>query len=157
LIGRLSGGIRLLLLYAVLLALAYAFPRTVLVQRISLLKYQTPRVTPSEWAVTMQNLGSALKDQGMHSNNSALLAAAVDTYREVLRSTSRDSEPLLWAATQRDLGLTLPTIGNRETGSEHLIEAVTAFRTFRETSIASCRCALPDCRSSRAVNAIASR
>ena len=89
---------------------------------------------PQDWAMTQNNLGIALRDQGVRTGGeqgTALLAQAVDAYRDALQVYTRNDLPQQWATTQNNLGATLRDQGVRtggEQGTALLAQAVDAYR-----------------------------
>jgi tetratricopeptide (TPR) repeat protein len=65
---------------------------------------------------------------GDEKGDRAVLAQAIEVYREVLEDKASEQEPLDRAATRNNLGNALRKIGERESGPAHLEEAVIAFR-----------------------------
>ena len=60
----------------------------------------------STWAMTQNNLGIALQDQGIRTGGEAgahLLAEAVTAYRQALEVHTRDTLPPQWAQTHNNL------------------------------------------------------
>jgi uncharacterized caspase-like protein len=76
---------------------------------------------------TQRILGSALLQLGENDLTVARLEEAVTTFRELLESSSRESDPPVWAEGQYSLGLALYKLGRRESGTAYLEEAVKAF------------------------------
>jgi tetratricopeptide (TPR) repeat protein len=70
----------------------------------------------------------ALYSHGTEKGDMAVLARAIETYREVLEDEASRQEPLSWAGTQNNLGNALRSIAERESGIAHLEEGVMAFR-----------------------------
>jgi hypothetical protein len=58
------------------------------------------------------NLANILGILGQRENGSGRLKEAVTAYREVLKNSSRDREPLQWAMAQHGLANALVVIGN---------------------------------------------
>ncbi|MBF0625458.1 MAG: tetratricopeptide repeat protein [Magnetococcales bacterium] len=87
---------------------------------------------PLVWAMTQNNLGSALRILGERESRPELLEEAVAAYREALQEWTRERVPLKWAATQYSLGLALLSLGEREGGPERLEEAVAAWQQALE-------------------------
>jgi hypothetical protein len=82
---------------------------------------------PLDWAMTQNNLGTALRTLGQRETGTGRLLEAVAAYRDALKERTRERVPLQWATTQNNLGTALRTLGQRETGGEGLLEAVAAF------------------------------
>jgi tetratricopeptide (TPR) repeat protein len=87
---------------------------------------------PLDWAMTQNNLGTALQTLGERESGTARLEEAVAAYRAALEEYTRDRVPLHWAATQNNLGNALSSLGERESGTARLEEAVAAFRAALE-------------------------
>jgi tetratricopeptide (TPR) repeat protein len=83
---------------------------------------------PLVWAMTQNNLGSALRILGEREGGTGRLEEAVTAYRQALLERTRERVPLDWAATQNNLGNALNTLGERESGTGRLEEAITAYR-----------------------------
>ncbi|MBB96311.1 MAG: hypothetical protein CML68_17170 [Rhodobacteraceae bacterium] len=91
----------------------------------------TPDAFPVDWAITQNNLGSALKIQGRRTNGPAgahLLAQAVDAYSKALDVLTRDSHAVQWAKTQNNLTLAQAARAGHDSCTEprvHLEAALT--------------------------------
>jgi hypothetical protein len=89
---------------------------------------------PQVWAMTQNNLGTALRDQARRSDGAEavrLLNESVSAYREALKVRTREQLPQGWAATQNNLGTALRDQAGRSEGAEAvrlLNESVSAFR-----------------------------
>jgi tetratricopeptide (TPR) repeat protein len=81
---------------------------------------------PLDWAMTQNNLGTALQTLGERESGTARLEEAVTAYRAALTECTRDRMPLRWAMTQNNLGTALSTLGALESGTARLEEAVAA-------------------------------
>jgi tetratricopeptide (TPR) repeat protein len=73
-------------------------------------------------------LGNALATLGARESGPARLEEAVSAYREALKETTREREPLDWAGTQMNLGSALAMLGERENGTARLTKAVATYR-----------------------------
>jgi len=82
-----------------------------------------------DWALTQNNLGSALLMLGERERGTARLEEAVSAFHLALEERTRECVPLEWAMTQNNLGSALQTIGDRESGTVRLEQAVTLYRT----------------------------
>ncbi|MFD0935963.1 tetratricopeptide repeat protein, partial [Methylobacterium trifolii] len=71
-----------------------------------------------------------LLDLGRDFGRNVSLKAAVEVFRDVLRSSSDDAS--YWAMAQNNLGNALRTLGERESGTGRLEEAVSAYRAALE-------------------------
>ena len=71
------------------------------------LKERTRERVPLDWAMTQNNLGTALSNLGERESGTAKLEEAVAAYREALKERTRERVPLDWAMTQNNLGLAL--------------------------------------------------
>jgi len=96
------------------------------------LKEHTRKRVPLLWAVTQNNLGTALLTLGGRESGTTRLEEAVTAYRLALEERTRERVPLDWAMTQNNLGTALSTLGGRESGTARLEEAVTAYRLALE-------------------------
>ena len=75
------------------------------VERYKRLVALTPRErVPLEWAVTQNNLGTALATLGERESGTAKLEEAVAAYREALKEMTRERVPLDWAMTAEQSG-----------------------------------------------------
>jgi tetratricopeptide (TPR) repeat protein len=99
----------------------------------------TPRETrPTEWAMTQNNLGTALVTLGRRAGGQAgakALNEAVKAYRAALEIYTRADRPTEWATTKNNLGAALSTLDERiggEAGITALNEAVEAYREALE-------------------------
>ena len=59
---------------------------------------------PLDWAMTQNNLGTALWTLGERESGTARLEEAVAAYRAALEEWTRERVPLDWAMTQNNLG-----------------------------------------------------
>ncbi len=75
---------------------------------------------PLDWAMTQNNLGSALAKLGERESGTERLEEAVAAYRAALEEYTRERVPLDWARTQTGLGAALQTLGERESGTARL-------------------------------------
>jgi tetratricopeptide (TPR) repeat protein len=92
---------------------------------------------PLDWAMTQNNLGTALATLGQRESGApdagrGRLEEAVAAYRAALEEHTRARVPLQWAATQNNLGTALATLGQRESGTARLEEAAAACRAALE-------------------------
>ena len=62
---------------------------------------------PLDWAMTQNNLGTALATLGERESGTARLEEAVAAYRAALEERTRERVPLDWAQTQNNLGTAL--------------------------------------------------
>jgi tetratricopeptide (TPR) repeat protein len=90
------------------------------------LKEWTRERAPLKWAMTQNNLGSALRVLGERESGTMHLEQAVLAYNEALKGRLRQRVPLDWAGTQNGLCGALTVLGKRESGTTHLEQAVTA-------------------------------
>ena len=80
------------------------------------LEVYTRQDLPQQWAMTRNNLGNALSDQGIRTGGeegARLLAEAVAAYRQALQVYTREQLPQDWAMTQNHLGNALFNQGIR--------------------------------------------
>ena len=68
------------------------------------LKEWTRERVPLDWAMTQNNLGTALQALGERESGTARLEEAVAAYRDALKERTRERVPLDWAMTQNNLG-----------------------------------------------------
>ncbi|KCZ54096.1 hypothetical protein HY29_03215 [Hyphomonas beringensis] len=90
------------------------------------LKQYTRERVPLKWAMTQNNLGTALQTLGVRGNDDAL-RDAIAAYREALKERTRERVPLKWATTQNNLGNALLTLGERG-DDDSLHDAIAAYR-----------------------------
>jgi tetratricopeptide (TPR) repeat protein len=111
-----------------------AFPayRASLVAHRASLEERTRERVPLDWAVTQNNLGTALVALGRFEGGNSRLEEAVAAHRAALAERPRERVPLFWAFTQSKLGYALWILGMRERGTVRLEEAVTAYRASLE-------------------------
>ena len=83
---------------------------------------------PLDWAMTQNNLGTALQSLGERESGTAGLEEAVAAYRAALSEWTRERAPLDWARAQNNLGNVLAILGKRESSTTRLEEAVAAYR-----------------------------
>ena len=84
------------------------------------LEVYTRETLPQQWAMTQNNLGIALRDQGIRTGGergTQLLAEAVAAYRQALEVYTRETLPQDWAMTQNNLGIALRDQGIRTAAS----------------------------------------
>jgi tetratricopeptide (TPR) repeat protein len=100
------------------------------------LQVRTREQFPQAWAMTQDNLGNALKEQALRTAGddaaaAALLAQAVEAYRNALQVYTRERFPQDWARTQNNLGSALKEQAPRTAGDDAaalLAQAVEAYR-----------------------------
>jgi exonuclease VII small subunit len=92
------------------------------------LKEWTRERAPLQWAMTQNNLGTALMLLGERESGTGRLEEAVAALRDVLKERTREGVPLNWAMTENNFGNALRILGERESGTGRLEEAVAAFR-----------------------------
>ena len=68
---------------------------------------------PLQWALTQNNLGSALWTLGQRETGTARLEEAVAAYRLALQESTRDRVPRQWATTEENIAVALQTLGER--------------------------------------------
>jgi hypothetical protein len=76
----------------------------------STLEVFTREQLPKDWAMTQNNLGNTLSQQGIRTGGlqaTELLRQAVEAYRSVLGVYNRQELPRDWAMTQNNLGSAL--------------------------------------------------
>ena len=69
---------------------------------------------PLQWAMTQNNLGSALWRLGERESGTAKLEEAVAAYREALKEWTRERVPLDWAGSYGNEGVTLMVLAERQ-------------------------------------------
>jgi CHAD domain-containing protein len=90
------------------------------------LKERTRKRIPLDWAMTQNNLGTALMTLGARGDDDAL-RDAITAYRNALKEYTCERVPLDWAMTQNNLGNALRTLGAR--GDEDALhDAIAAYR-----------------------------
>ena len=89
--------------------------------------------TPMDWAMTQNNLGTALSDQAdlaEGEEQARLLVEAIQIYHAALQVRTREQTPMDWAMTQNNLGTALRAQANLAEGEEQarlLVEAIQAY------------------------------
>jgi hypothetical protein len=86
-----------------------------------LLTEWTEKDMPADWAMTQNNLGTALRVLGERlggEEGAKRLAEAVAAYEAALRVYTEKDMPAQWAATQNNLGIALRVLGERLGGEE---------------------------------------
>ncbi len=102
------------------------------------LEVYTREDLPRDWAMTWNNLGNALSEQGRRTGGEAgrkLQEEAEAAYRAALEVYTREDLPQDWATTQNNLGAALQEQGLRtggEAGRKLLEEAEAAYRAALE-------------------------
>ena len=72
---------------------------------------------PLQWAMSQNNLGTALGTLGEREPGAARLEEAVTAFGEALLERTREQAPLQWAATQNNLEIALRLLEARRQGS----------------------------------------
>jgi hypothetical protein len=93
---------------------------------------------PLEWAMTQENLGTALLVLGGRENGTTHLEEAVTAYRAALEERTHERVPIEWAMTQVNVGTALETLGKRESGTAHLQEAAAALEACLNVTASDC-------------------
>jgi tetratricopeptide (TPR) repeat protein len=78
---------------------------------------------PQYWAVTQNNLGNVLMDQGVRTagqKGNDLLGQAVKAYKQALQVRTREQLPQDWAMTQNNLDAVLKVLGERTSAQKVL-------------------------------------
>src|SRR5205085_7058797 len=76
------------------------------------LQERTRERAPLDWAMTQNNLGTALGALGGRESGTGRLEEAVEDYRAALQERTRERAPLDCATTQTNLGAALgPPVG----------------------------------------------
>jgi hypothetical protein len=83
---------------------------------------------PQGWAMTKNNLGTALLTLGERESGTARLEEAVKIFYAALKKCPQDRAPLAWAKIQDNLGNALSILGEREGDTTRLKDAVAAYR-----------------------------
>jgi len=103
----------------------------------SALEVFTHAQLPQDWAMTQNNLGAALQEQGIRTGGeegARLLGEAVTAYRSALEVFTRAQLPQQWATTQNNLGNSLKEQAKRivskdkEKAMKLLADAISAFQ-----------------------------
>ncbi|MCW5699530.1 MAG: tetratricopeptide repeat protein, partial [Rhodospirillales bacterium] len=76
-----------------------------------------------DWAMTQNNLGTALATLGERESGTARLEDAVIAYRNALEERTRERVPLDWALTQMNLGKAFQALGERTSNAALLRQA----------------------------------
>jgi hypothetical protein len=89
---------------------------------------------PFERAQSQQSLGRTLREIGRLQKSTSIVRASIETFREGLTSTSRETAPIFWAAVQTHLAggyLELArldkTIHSIDRAQQHISEALSTF------------------------------
>ena len=69
---------------------------------------------PLDWAMTQNNLGTALATLGKRESGTERLEQAVTAFTEALKEITRERVPLGWAMTQNNLDNALTILGERD-------------------------------------------
>lgn len=99
------------------------------------LRAQTRKKSPLEWASAQNNLGVTLVSEGMRSEgekSQKLLRQAEEAFNKALQVYTRQQSPQQWAAAQNNLGFALQAEGEQTQGEksrELLGRAVQAYRS----------------------------
>jgi tetratricopeptide (TPR) repeat protein len=91
-----------------------------------------PSSHPKDRVAYLNRQADALYRQGGELGDNDAAALAIESYRNILTLTLRESVPLDWAMTQLYLGNALWTLGERDNNTSRLEEAVAAFRAALE-------------------------
>jgi transcriptional regulator with XRE-family HTH domain len=86
------------------------------------------RSRPENWAISQNNLGTALGSLGDRERDTSRLHDAIAAYRTALKVRTREAAPIEWAATQNNLGGTLQSLAEREGDTARLHESLAAYR-----------------------------
>lgn len=79
---------------------------------------ETPRERlPLDWAMTQNNLGTALSVLGERESGTARLQQAVDAYHAALQEFTRERAPYYWDIAQRNLQRALTLLEQRRSGA----------------------------------------
>jgi tetratricopeptide (TPR) repeat protein len=81
------------------------------------LEERTRERVPLDWAMTQNNLGTALSRLGERESGTARLEEAVDAYRAALEERTRERVPLQWAMTRNNLNQVEALLEDRQNGS----------------------------------------
>ena len=91
---------------------------------------------PLDWAMTQNNLGTALRALGERESGTAKLEEAVAAYREALKEWTRERVPLDWARSFGNEGVALMFLAERRRDAAMAETALsqinTAFETMRD-------------------------
>lgn len=88
----------------------------------------TREKTPSQWALTQNNLGNTLYTLGIWDHNTVWFDEAITAYRAAMQERTRERAPLQWASTQINIGNALTRFGMHEASTARFAEAVAAYR-----------------------------
>ena len=87
---------------------------------------------PLHWAMTQNNLGTALWSLGERESGTGKLEEAVAAYREALKERTRERVPLDWAMTQHGLANALATLAKRQKNTPRMKEALACMQRAAE-------------------------
>lgn len=79
---------------------------------------RTRERVPLKWAMTQNNLGTALRCLGEREDGTGRLEEAITAFHEALKEFTRERFPLDWDATQQNLHKTEQLIVQRTTDTE---------------------------------------
>ena len=77
------------------------------------LKERTRERVPLDWAMTQNNLGTALATLGERESGTERLEQAVTAFTEALKERTRERVPLDWATTQNNCGAAIQILRER--------------------------------------------
>ena len=92
------------------------------------LEERTRERVPLDWAMTQNNLGTALQTLGERESGTARLEEAVAAYRAALEERTRERVPLNWATTQYNLGNALASMAERTGDRGRMTAAIGCMR-----------------------------
>jgi tetratricopeptide (TPR) repeat protein len=104
-----------------------ALNRAIILYREMALPLAPRSERPLDWAMTQNDLGTALSALGERERGTTNLDQAVAAFGAALEERTRARVPQEWARTQVNLGTTLRALGQRQLAAEPLERAVRAY------------------------------
>ena len=105
------------------------------------LEVRTRKDLPQHWANTQNNLGSALRDQGIRTGGSEgarLLGQAVKAYKNALDVRTSTDLPQDWAVTQNNLAKAYYCLEDWESSSVCYVNVLEIYPDYREAFNTAC-------------------
>ena len=82
--------------------------------------------------MTQMNLGNALRNLGIYTDNTQTLHDAVTAFNEALKVIPQDTKAIQWAMAQMNLGNVLQNLGTRTENPEVLRHSIEAYKAALE-------------------------
>lgn len=84
--------------------------------------------TPKDAAKSLNNLGNTLQSIGEHERGTARLEEAEAAFREAIKQSPRESDPVLWAGRENNIASALVDIGKHKNDSALIEQGAAGFR-----------------------------